>query len=44
MRALTLGPEVVYAWKEFDETEEQVLKRIYQERPEVEMARQVIVF
>jgi len=44
MQALTLGPGVAYAWKDFDETEEQVLKRSYQERPEVERARQVIVF
>ena len=38
------SPDVVYAWKEFDETEEQVLERLYQERPESQRARQVIVF
>jgi len=37
------GPGVVYAWKELDETDEQVLERIYQERPEAQRARQVIV-
>ena len=38
------GPGVVYAWKECDETNEQVLERLYQERPEAQKARQVIVF
>jgi hypothetical protein len=36
-------PDVVYAWKECGETDEQVLERIYQERPEAKRARQVIV-
>ena len=38
------SPGVVYAWKECDETDAQVLERIYQERPEAQRARQVIVF
>ena len=38
------GPGVVYSWKEWDETDEQVLERIFQERPEAQKARQVIVF
>jgi len=38
------GPDVVYAWKELGETEEQVLERTYQEHPEAQRARQVIVF
>ena len=37
-------PDVVYAWKECDETDEQVLERIFQERPEAQKARQLIVF
>jgi hypothetical protein len=38
------GPDVVYAWKEFNEAEEQVLKRLYQERPGAQRAREIIVF
>ena len=38
------SPGIVYAWKECDETDAQVLERIYQERPEAQKARQVIVF
>jgi hypothetical protein len=38
------GPGVVYSWKECDETDAQVLERIYQERPETQRARQVVVF
>jgi len=38
------GPDVVYAWKEFDEAHAQVLERIYQERPEAQRAKQVTVF
>src|SRR5262245_45061129 len=38
------GTDVVYAWKERDETDEHVLVRIYQEHHEAQRARQVIVF
>jgi len=33
------SPGVVYAWKEYDETDAQVLERIYQARPEAQRAR-----
>jgi len=38
------GPDVVYAWKVFGETDEQVLERIYQARPEAQRARKVMLF
>ena len=38
------GPGVVHAWNECGESDEQVLERIYQERPEAQRARQLIVF
>src|SRR5215471_10014457 len=43
-QALMMGPDVVYAGRERGETDEKVLGRIYQERLEVQRARQVIVF
>ena len=38
------GSDIVYALKACGETYEQALERIYQDRPNTQRARQVIVF